>query len=186
MSQADVRLHRNETSCVCTEKDWECDYCYYRDPSSRECVKSADFATTCVHPLGCVSNGFRKGIANQCRGGVDHSPPTPCTNPIYQPTPRPTTPLPTHRPRTMAIAQSSSGSNAGATVAVVVVLLLLLSAGLFALLLLRRPQLRHRIVARLFRRHNTKPSLDLKESLLDNADLQLEQADDDDDDDFFQ
>jgi hypothetical protein len=75
-----------ETSCVCTEDDFECDFCYEIDPLHNKCVLTntqtcqrlaAAPQAACADPSNTaqtyvVSDGYRLEPNNKCKGGVTH------------------------------------------------------------------------------------------------------------------
>lgn len=65
--------------CKCTDRDWECDNGFSREPGSVVCVQDPHFVLETGPPALCsgyyhISNGYRKVSGNSCQGGVDHSP----------------------------------------------------------------------------------------------------------------
>ncbi|KAJ1542195.1 vacuolar protein sorting/targeting protein PEP1, partial [Cladochytrium tenue] len=66
-------------TCSCTDKDFECDFNYYLDPSTDKCVP---YSATQDQPSNCKpgekykgSSGYRKIAISKCKGGVDLSEP---------------------------------------------------------------------------------------------------------------
>ncbi|TPX69836.1 hypothetical protein SpCBS45565_g02188 [Spizellomyces sp. 'palustris'] len=66
---------RNDKTCLCTDDDFECDYNFFRDPNTKECVL---FGWDPKRPGDCPkgtkypgSSGYRKIPASHCAGGTD-------------------------------------------------------------------------------------------------------------------
>ncbi|XP_067683191.1 sortilin-like [Haliotis asinina] len=63
-------------SCTCTREDYECDYSFYRPPSTDDCVKQSDFTgkeiDICLrgHEEEIITEGYRKIPGDGCKGGI--------------------------------------------------------------------------------------------------------------------
>ncbi|XP_071083380.1 sortilin-like isoform X1 [Haliotis cracherodii] len=69
-------VEKTEMSCRCTREDYECDYSFYRPPSTDDCVREPGFTgkevDVCLrgHEEVIITEGYRKIPGDVCTGGV--------------------------------------------------------------------------------------------------------------------
>ncbi|KAJ8261816.1 hypothetical protein GJAV_G00158740 [Gymnothorax javanicus] len=71
----DYVIHRQQTPCLCTREDYLCDYGYYRQENTSECVEQTDFKDhvlkVCLNGTEeeLQTSGYRKIPSDRCEGG---------------------------------------------------------------------------------------------------------------------